>query len=255
MIIKTRSLTESLNKLYEAYEVEIDDEIDAIMDDDTLSDEEKDEMIDQAINKYDVKEEVELEESFVFMPIPDDEPGEWGLETQEELENEILSYAGKKIVKMSEATDGYFDIEFEDGVLLPAVSQNCIVHKTNESLNEAQLNENPLLAAAARAAIPAAIDVASNAISSVIDAKLNDGDKQDLTEDLEYEIYRDVWNAIYDIADADFISNLVPAVAAKVPAYNPDWFEDEDPSKPKYTMYLEKLVDVLTDGFMANYSE
>lgn len=76
-----------------------------------------------------------------------------------------------------------------------------------------------------------------------------------LNEDLEYEIYRDVWNAIYDIADAQFISNLVPAVSAKVPAYNPDWFEDEDPSKPQYTIYLEKLVDVLTDGLMANYEE
>ena len=53
MIVKTRSLTESLEKLYEAYEVETEDELDAIMDDDTLSDEEKEAEIGRVLDKHD----------------------------------------------------------------------------------------------------------------------------------------------------------------------------------------------------------
>ena len=146
--------------------------------------------------KYNLNESfVELEESFIFRPTPDDEPGEWGLDTQEELEREILQYDGKKIIKMVQTIgNGYFNITLEDQTYLEGVSEECIVRSTDESLNEAQLNENPLLAAAARAAIPAAIDVASNAISSAIDAKLHEEDN----------LEEDYWNPtpwFYDLTN------------------------------------------------------
>ena len=70
-------------------------------------------------------------------------------------------------------------------------------HPQYESLNEAQLNENPLVAAA-RMAIPAAINVASNAISSGIDAKLHDGDN--LNEDMDRA---DIVNKWWDEFDRD----------------------------------------------------
>ena len=61
------------------------------------------------------------------------------------------------------------------------------------------MNENPLIAAAARAAIPAAVNVASNAISSAIDAKLHDGNK-DLNEDIDRA---DIVNKWWDKFDRD----------------------------------------------------
>ena len=70
MIIKTRSLIESLEKKYgldEAYEYETDDELDYIMDDDSLSDEEKEKSIDNVLVKYDKENSLNetLVESFV----------------------------------------------------------------------------------------------------------------------------------------------------------------------------------------------
>lgn len=56
---------------------------------------------------------------------------------------------------------------------------------TDESLNEAQLNENPLLAAAARAVAPVVIDAAANKLSDVIDAKLSE---DVVTEGTEYAV-------------------------------------------------------------------
>lgn len=193
----------------EAYEVELDDEIDAIMDDDTLSDEEKEEMIDQAMNKYNTDEKIELEESFIFMPIPDDDPTAWGLDSQEEFENEILSYSGKKIVNIAEATDGYFDLTFEDGVFLPAVAQNCIVHKTNESLNE---------------------DV-----------------------DMPVDIYEKVFSYVRSRVANEGISNMMPDVASKVPEYNPEWFDDDWIIDDEIGSLIDKLAIKITDQLCGKY--
>lgn len=101
--------------------------------------------------KYNLNEsyEIELEESFIFRPTPDDEPGEWGLNTQEELEREILRYDGKKIIKMVQTSGsiftehGYFNITLEDQTYLEGVSEECIVHSTNESIQEDYWNPTP----------------------------------------------------------------------------------------------------------------
>ena len=84
--------------------------------------------------------------------------------------------------------------EFYDKQIKDVQAQAKAKHPQYESLNEAQLNENPLIAAAVRAAVPAAVDVASNAISSAIDAKLHDGN-QDLNEDIDRaDIVNKWWN-------------------------------------------------------------
>lgn len=155
MIVKTRSLTESLEKLYEAYEVETDDELDAIMDDDTLSDEEKEAEIGRVLGKHDK------------------------LNEGNSCDGWIAFYNGKKLeIPKSDVDGGIYEAKQkaikELKVPKSKIGLLSIKPAYNESLNEAQLNENPLVAAAARAAIPAAIDVASNAISSAIDAKLHD---------------------------------------------------------------------------------
>lgn len=163
MIVKTRSLTESLEKLYEAYEVETDDELDAIMDDDTLSDEEKEAEIGRVLGKHDK------------------------LNEGNSCDGWIAFYNGKKLeIPKSDIDGGIYEAKQkaikELKVPKSKIGLLSIKPAYNESLNEAQLNENPLVAAAARAAIPAAIDVASNAISSVIDAKLNDSKDTELNE-------------------------------------------------------------------------
>lgn len=65
---------------------------------------------------------------------------------------------------------------------------------TDESLNEAQLNENPVLAAAARAVAPVVIDFAADKLSDVIDAKLSEDDN----------LEEDYWNPtpwFYDLTN------------------------------------------------------
>lgn len=112
MIVKTRSLTESLNKLYEAYEVELEDELDAIMDDDTLSDEEKEEEINKALDKHD-----ELNESFVeeWWGQTDEDPFdfayEYGLTCKalgSEGDETLYRFTGEKEDFDQAIKDGYF---------------------------------------------------------------------------------------------------------------------------------------------------
>lgn len=112
MIVKTRSLTESLEKLYEAYEVETEDELDAIMDDDTLSDEEKEAEIGRVLDKHD-----ELNESFVeeWWGQSDEDPFEFAYEyglTCKKLGrdgDEILyRFTGEKEDFDQAIKDGYF---------------------------------------------------------------------------------------------------------------------------------------------------
>lgn len=321
MIVKTRSLTESLEKLYEAYEVETDDELDAIMDDDTLSDEEKEAEIGRVLDKHDKLNEAENPENteinsvirrtvgkkniskkdaqaLADAGIERDEYGDltgkngrrlvksgtaihgpgktyhkygktdyrkgydgkttrwdlrknsadmvgakhadkwdkvdlknyldsekphseweterdsnqklrpysdkyqeykrrkdsasWGVDranreikSEEEIERMVQEYRDKLLQQRQHdlewAADREGSKEYYDKQIKDIQAQAKAKHPQYESLNEAQLNENPLIAAAARAAIPAAIDVASNAISSAIDAKLHDGN--DLEED------------------------------------------------------------------------
>lgn len=101
------------------------------------------------------------------------------IKSEEEIEKLVQEYRDKlmkqrayhmKELEKEEGSREYYDKQIKD-----LQAQAKAKHPQYESLNEAQLNENPLIAAAARAAIPAAIDVASNAISSAIDAKLHDG--------------------------------------------------------------------------------
>lgn len=64
----------------------------------------------------------------------------------------------------------------------------------NYNLNEAQLNENPVLAAAARAVAPVVIDFAADKLSDVIDAKLSEDDN----------LEEDYWNPtpwFYDLTN------------------------------------------------------
>ena len=112
MIVKTRSLTESLEKLYEAYEVELEDELDAIMDDDTLSDEEKEEEINKALDKHD-----ELNESFVeeWWGQTDEDPFdfayEYGLTCKalgSEGDETLYRFTGEKEDFDQAIKDGYF---------------------------------------------------------------------------------------------------------------------------------------------------
>lgn len=112
MIVKTRSLTESLEKLYEAYEVELEDELDAIMDDDTLSDEEKEEEINKTLDKHD-----ELNESFVeeWWGQTDEDPFEFAYEyglTCKKLSSEgdetLYRFTGEKEDFDQAIKDGYF---------------------------------------------------------------------------------------------------------------------------------------------------
>lgn len=85
-----------------------------------------------------------LTESFIFRPTPVDEPSMWGLDTQEELEREILQYDGKKIIKMVQTIgDGYFNITLEDQTYLQGVSEECIVRSTDESIKEDFWNPTP----------------------------------------------------------------------------------------------------------------
>lgn len=124
----------------------------------------------------------------------------------------------------------------------------------NESLNEAQLNENPLIAAAARAAIPAAINVASNAISSAIDAKLNDGN-QDLTEDVDMpvDIYEKVFSYVQDRIANDGLSNMCHDVASKISEYNPDWFDEDWILEDEIGNIVDKLAIKVTDQLCGKY--
>lgn len=112
MIVKIRSLTESLNKLYEAYEVELEDELDAIMDDDTLSDEEKEEEINKALDKHD-----KLNESFVeeWWGQTDEDPFEFAYEyglTCQKLgrdgDETLYRFTGEKEDFDQAIKDGYF---------------------------------------------------------------------------------------------------------------------------------------------------
>ena len=64
-MITTRNLTESLEKKYnlnERKEIEYEDELDAIMDDDSLTDEEREASIDDILARYD-KENNDMQES------------------------------------------------------------------------------------------------------------------------------------------------------------------------------------------------
>ena len=108
------------------------------------------------------------------------------IKSEEEIEKLVQEYRDKLMKQRErdlewqsrqEGSKEYYDKQIKD-----IQAQAKAKHPQYESLNEAQLNENPLIAAAARAAIPAAIDVASNAISSVIDAKLNDSKDTELNE-------------------------------------------------------------------------
>ena len=112
MIVKTRELTESLNKLYEAYEVETEDELDAIMDDDTLSDEEKEAEIGKVLDKHD-----KLNESFVeeWWGQTDEDPFEFAYEyglTCKKLSSEgdetLYRFTGEKEDFDQAIKDGYF---------------------------------------------------------------------------------------------------------------------------------------------------
>lgn len=100
------------------------------------------------------------------------------IKSEEEIERLVQEYRDKLMrerdyhTREKEKEEGsreYYNKQIDD-----LKAQAKAKHPQYESLNEAQLNENPLIAAAARAAIPAAINVASNAISSAIDAKLHD---------------------------------------------------------------------------------
>ena len=146
----------------EAYEYEMEDELDYIMDDDSLSDDEKEQAISDLYSKYNLHE-------------------------SNSCDGWIAFYNGKKLeIPKSDVDGGIYEAKQKaiKELKVPKSKLGLLAIKPayNESLNEAQLNENPLVAAAARAAIPAAIDVASNAISSVIDAKLNDSKDTELNE-------------------------------------------------------------------------
>ena len=120
------------------------------------------------------------------------------IKSEEEIEKLVQEYRDKLMkqrayhIKELEREEG--SKEFYDKQIKDLQAQAKAKHPQYESLNEAQLNENPLVAAAARAAIPAAIDVASNAISSVIDAKLNDN------SNLEEDFY-DPTSWFYDLVN------------------------------------------------------
>lgn len=108
------------------------------------------------------------------------------IKSEEEIERMVQEYRDKLMQQRQRdlewAADREGSKEYYDKQIKDIQAQAKAKHPQYESLNEAQLNENPLIAAAARAAIPAAIDVASNAISSVIDAKLNDSKDTELNE-------------------------------------------------------------------------
>ena len=124
------------------------------------------------------------------------------IKSEEEIEKLVQEYRDKLMkqrayhIKELEKEEG--SREFYDKQIKDLQAQAKAKHPQYESLNEAQLNENPLIAAAARAAIPAAINVASNAISSGIDAKLHDGDN--LNEDMDRA---DIVNKWWDEFDRD----------------------------------------------------
>ena len=139
----------------EAYEYELDDELDAIMDDDTLSDEEKEAEIGRVLDKHDK------------------------LNEGNSCDGWIAFYNGKKLeIPKSDVDGGIYEAKQKaiKELKVPKSKLGLLAIKPayNESLNEAQLNENPAIAAAARVVAPVALDLAANAISSGIDAKLND---------------------------------------------------------------------------------
>ena len=124
------------------------------------------------------------------------------IKSEEEIEKLVQEYRDKlmkqRAYHMKELEKEEGSREFYDKQIKDLQAQAKAKHPQYESLNEAQLNENPLIAAAARAAIPAAINVASNAISGVIDAKLHDGDN--LNEDIDRA---DIVNKWWDEFDRD----------------------------------------------------
>ena len=128
----------------EAYEYEIEDELDYIMNDDSLSDDEKEQAISDLYSKYKLEgynRSNSLTEAYRFKVIPED-PDRWGCSTEEEFQD-ILNLEDEEIVKIIKATDGapYYDITFANGKQLYGVAQNCIYTATNESLNEANGND------------------------------------------------------------------------------------------------------------------
>ena len=395
MIVKTRSLTESLEKLYEAYEVETDDELDAIMDDDTLSDEEKEAEIGRVLDKHDKLNEAENPENaeinsvirrtvgkkniskkdaqaLADAGIERDEYGDltgkngrrlvksgtaihgpgktyhkygktdyrkgydgkttrwdlrknsadmvgakhadkwdkvdlknyldseqphseweteqesnkklrpysdkyqeykrqkdsasWGVDranrnikSEEEIERMVQEYRNNLLRQRQhdlewaanrEGSKEYYDKQIKD-----IQAQAKAKHPQYESLNEAQLNENPLIAAAARAAIPAAIDVASNAISSAIDAKLHDGnnleedfwDPGEEFQNFEYLLYDEFdesgWNEWDQIQRDAFAEKVAKRYLELNPTPTPMFYQDlTDNNFHTYRKAFERLL-------------
>ena len=141
--------------LDERYEYESEEEIDDILYDDSLTDEEKKQAIDDIYSRYksngdwynesfkNSKANKPLTEAYRFKPIPED-PDMWGCDTDEEFQ-EILNLEGEEIVNIVKATNGapYYDITFANGEKLFGVAQNCIYMSTDESLQEDVKNKEP----------------------------------------------------------------------------------------------------------------
>lgn len=111
------------------------------------------------------------------------------IKSEDEIEKLVQEYRDKLMrerdYRMREKEKEEGSREYYDKQINDLKAQAKAKHPQYESLNEAQLVENPIVGAVARAAIPAAINVASSAISSAIDAKLHD---DDITEDMEYAV-------------------------------------------------------------------
>lgn len=149
-MLKVRDLTESLEKKYnldegsatldEAYEYEMDDELDYIMDDDSLSDDEKEQAISDLYSKYNYNES--LNESFVeeWWGQTEDNPKDlqqYGLKVEplKRKNDEVLYRFSGSLENINKARkDGYF-YSLEIG------EDENHSEDLNEALNEANGND------------------------------------------------------------------------------------------------------------------
>ena len=243
-MINTRKLTEALEKKYsldESWEEEFDDEYDYIMDDDSLSDNEKARQVKLLRQKYNKKNE-SLNESFVE---------EWWGQTDEDPFDFAYDY-GLTCAKIGRRNDEVLyrftgskeDIEqaIKDGYFYSMSEGEDEGH--SEDLDESLTTKTPLTVikgltgAATGAAIGAemghpllgaASGLAGTLTGDVIwDKYGHKDDDEDNNDSLNESIAGDIiWEKVRDIIrekiETEIIDNLAMVISSEVPEYNPDW--------------------------------
>lgn len=176
------------------------------------------------------------------------------IKSEEEIEKLVQEYRDKlmkqRAFHMKELEREEGSKEFYDKQIKDLQAQAKAKHPQYESLNEAQLNENPLIAAAARMAIPAAIDIASNAISSGIDAKLHDNNNLEEDVDAPADLYEKIFSFVVDRINNTGTYNIAEEAAKSIPEYDINWLDNSEDAMFEVGSTVDKLAIAITDQLL-----